>query len=119
MSKLRDSFLVPQEKTEEYDLMSIDKLTIEDDKLQRKAFSMGQSYANSTDIGGQKRSKEWFDEKSRIRHERQTICRIRWSKMKKKDPSLQKYVDKANQALDKFFEGSPSTSRVRQSSASE
>lgn len=119
MPKLRNSFLVPQEKTEEYDLMSINKLTIEDDRLQRKAFSMGQSYANTADAGGGKRSKEWFDEKSRIRHEREAISRVRWSKMKKKDPSLQKYVDKANQALDKFFERSPRTSRVRQSSASE
>ena len=82
-------------------------------------FSMGQLYANTTDAGGGKRSKEWFDEKSRIRHEREAISRVRWSKMKKKDPSLQKYVDKANQALDKFFERSPRTSRVRQSSASE
>ena len=115
MSKLRHSLLTPQEKIEEYDVMTIEQLDAENNRLKEKLFSMGPSYANTAHIG----NAEWFVQKNKIRHEREVVCRIRWSKMKRKDPSLRKYAERANEALDRFFEGSPRINRVKPSSAIE
>ena len=64
-------------------------------------------------------SPESLRERSKLRSMRESICGIRWSKLKRENPLLQKYVEIANKALDNFFDGNRSVSRVKPVSVSE
>ena len=121
MSKLWNSILVQPDTIEEYDRMTVEELTAVDDTLKRRLDEIAQTQAalNPAHQYDFPHSPEWLRERSKLRSMRESICGIRWSKLKRENPLLQKYVEIANKALDNFFDGNRSVSRVKPVSVSE
>ena len=106
MSKLWNEILVKDKDSENYEFMTVGELTVCDDALKKKLDGMAQTKTYSIP------TTEWLRERSKLRTIREEVCRIRWAKLKRENPSLQKYTEIANKALDKFFDGKRGVSRV-------